>query len=385
MSEPSNTRLDDKQASQLCQFDAALGHRVPSVGRPLCKPLGPLQETCKLLEYHRDLLLESCRMMELMTNEFAAIEVSELSKSYRNGIFRTKFEALKAITLRIERGEVFGLLGPNGAGKTTLIKILLGIVRKSAGSALLLGRPAGDRRSRVRVGYLPENLRIATHHTARTAMDFYGKLSGLSRSEILANRDRLLESVGLADRAKESIKRYSKGMLQRLGLAQALLHDPDLLILDEPTDGLDPHGRSHVRNLLSQLKSRGKTVFLNSHILQEVELICDRVAILDRGILKAVGPVETITPRDSAGIQLELQIAGDEQAIRAALGDRGVNRWERDSAGHHRLVMRLLDQNAVDQCVDDLRRSQVSIVGLSRSRVSLEDAFLQLLSSEDPG
>ncbi len=317
-----------------------------------------------------------------MTSDSAAIEVAELSKSYRNGMFRPRFDALKGLSLRIERGEVFGLLGPNGAGKTTLIKILLGIVRKSAGSASLLGRPAGDRQSRLRVGYLPENLRIATHHNARTAMDFYGKLSGLSHTQILANRDKLLESVGLADRAKDSIKKFSKGMLQRLGLAQALLHDPDLLILDEPTDGLDPLGRSHVRTLLHQLKAQGKTVFLNSHILQEVELICDRVAILDRGVLKAIGTVDEIAPEQLTGIEVELQIAGEEPEIRLALGDRGVNHWERDAEGHHRLSLRLLDQDAVNQCVDDLRRAQVSIVGLARRRITLEDAFLRLLGQE---
>jgi ABC-2 type transport system ATP-binding protein len=309
----------------------------------------------------------------------AAIEAIDLSKSYRNGLFRKRFDALKGLSLRVERGEVFGLLGPNGAGKTTLIKIVLGIVRKTGGAASLLGRPAGDRQSRLRVGYLPENLRIATHHTARSAMEFYGKLSGLSRTEILSRRDQLLESVGLADRSQESIKKFSKGMLQRLGLAQALLHDPDLLILDEPTDGLDPHGRSHVRNLLSQLKAQGKTVFVNSHILQEVELICDRVAILDRGVLKAIGTVAEIAPPQAAGIELDVQVLGEETAIRTAIGDRGVNRWDRDPDGLHRLSLRLLDQNAVNAFVDELRGQQLSIVGLSRRRITLEDAFLRLL------
>jgi ABC-2 type transport system ATP-binding protein len=318
-----------------------------------------------------------------MSSDSAALEVIELSKSYRNGLFRQRFDALKQLSLRVERGEIFGLLGPNGAGKTTLIKIVLGIVRKTGGSAFLLGRTAGHRQSRQKVGYLPENLRIAAHHNARTAMDFYGKLSGLSGREILAKRDSLLESVGLADRAKDSVKKFSKGMLQRLGLAQALLHDPELLILDEPTDGLDPLGRSHVRQLLSQLKAQGKTVFLNSHILQEVELICDRVAILDRGLLKAIGTAAEIAPPEqSTGIELELVISGEEEAIRAALGDRGVNRWQRDGEGLHQLSLRLLDQEAVDRCVDDFRRGRVSIVGLTRRRVTLEDAFLRLLGQQ---
>lgn len=315
-----------------------------------------------------------------MNNDSAAIAVADLSKSYRNGLFRRRFDALKGVSLRVERGEVFGLLGPNGAGKTTLIKILLGIVRKSGGTASLLGRPAGDRQSRLRVGYLPENLRIATHHTARTAMEFYGRLSGLARADILRKRDGLLESVGLAGRTTESIKKFSKGMLQRLGLAQALLHDPELLILDEPTDGLDPLGRSQVRNLLSQLKEQGKTVFLNSHILQEVELVCDRVAILDCGELKAVGSVDEINPQQATGIELELRLTAPKTAIQQALGDRGVMHWEQDAEGEHQLRIRLLNQAAVDQLLDELRSCGVSIVGLSRKRVTLEDAFMRLVS-----
>lgn len=314
-------------------------------------------------------------------NESAAIEAIDLWKSYRTGLFRRKFDALKGLTLRVERGEIFGLLGPNGAGKTTLIKILLGIVRRSAGSATLLGRPAGDRQSRLRVGYLPENLRIGFHHTARSAMDFYGQLSGLSRRQILLRRDSLLEAVGLADRAEESIRRFSKGMLQRLGLAQALLHDPELLILDEPTDGLDPVGRSQVRNLLASLKEQGKTVFVNSHILQEVELICDRVAILDKGTLRAVGTVEEIAPPQAAGIELDLVLAGDAAAIQRGFGERGIQLFAPISEREFEVRVRLFDQGAVDELLDDLRREKVSIVGLTRRKVTLEDAFLRLLSS----
>jgi ABC-2 type transport system ATP-binding protein len=314
----------------------------------------------------------------------AAIEATELWKTYRNGLLRRRFDALRGISLSVQRGEIFGLLGPNGAGKTTLIKILLGIARKSAGHATLLGRPAGDRESRIRVGYLPENLRIAGHHTARTALDLYGRLSGLPAAEIKQKREQLLESVGLADRAKESVKKFSKGMLQRLGLAQALLHDPELLILDEPTDGLDPLGRSHVRTLLHQLKQQGKTVFLNSHILQEVELICDRVAILDRGQLRAIGKVDEIAPQQTAGIELELVVSGTELSVRTALGERGVNRCDPMGDGQLRLLMRLIDQAAVDECIDDVRSHGISIIGLARHRVTLEDAFLRLLATSSP-
>jgi ABC-2 type transport system ATP-binding protein len=314
-------------------------------------------------------------------NTDAAIDVAELRKSYRMGLFRRSFDALQGVSFRVERGEVFGLLGPNGAGKTTFIKVLLGIVRKSGGTATLLGRPAGDRTSRVRVGYLPENLKIARHHTAYSALDYYGQLSGATGRSIRERQRELLEQVGLADRARESVKRYSKGMLQRLGLAQALLHNPDLLILDEPTDGLDPIGRSDVRNILLELKSQGTTVFLNSHLLQEVELVCDRVAILDQGLLRTVGSPEEIAPKRPQGVDLELALSGAESDIRAALGERGISKWQEGENGEIRLHLRLTDQTAVDGCVDDLRKHDVSIVDLSRRRITLEEAFLDILAS----
>ncbi len=313
--------------------------------------------------------------------EVPAIEVSDLQKTYRSGLLRRRsIDALKGVSFRVEAGEVFGLLGPNGAGKTTFINILLGIVRKSGGTASLLGRPAGDRLSRMRVGYLPENLRIPRHLNALSAMDYYGGLSGLSREEIKSKQGKLLELVGLSDRARDPVRKYSKGMVQRLGLAQSLLHDPDLLFLDEPTDGLDPIGRSHVRTLLHELRDAGKTVFLNSHLLQEVEMVCDRVAILDKGMLRDIGSVAEITPSQPEGLELELELSGSEETIRQALGDRSVTRREELAPDHFRLGIRLADQDAVDLCVDDLRRQQVSIVGMSRRRITLEEVFLEILA-----
>ncbi len=312
--------------------------------------------------------------------EAAAIEIDELRKTYREGlIFRKSFEAIRGISFRVEPGEIFGLLGPNGAGKTTFIKVLLGIVRKSGGRASVLGQSAGSRLARQRIGYLPENLRIPRHLNARTALEYYGGLSGLSRSDVKQRSGKLLESVGLADRARDTVKKYSKGMLQRLGLAQALLHDPELLFLDEPTDGLDPIGRSHVRNVLRELQESGKTVFLNSHLLQEVEMVCNRVAILDRGVLRSVGSLAEIAPKRLASVDLVLELVGDEAAISAALGDRTINRREPVGDGQ-RVTVRLADQAAVDACVDDLRRARVSIVGMARHRVTLEDAFLEILA-----
>jgi ABC-2 type transport system ATP-binding protein len=316
------------------------------------------------------------------------IEVQALGKTYRSGwLRRRRLEVLHDVTLDVRPGEVFGLLGPNGAGKTTFVKILLGIVRQSTGTARLLGLPAGDRRSRRRVGFLPENLRISRHHTARTALDYYGKLSGLSARQVRERSGELLRLVGLADRARDSVARYSKGMLQRLGLAQALLHEPQLVMLDEPTDGLDPVGRAEVRTVMQQLKAQGKTVFLNSHLLQEVELICDRIAILDRGVLRRVGPIQEITASAAGQLlaaesdpDLRLELRGDDAAIRAALAGTTLTAWERPAPDIVRVTVQGLPQPAVDACVDRLRRNGVSLVGLSRPRRSLEDAFLAIVA-----
>ena len=308
----------------------------------------------------------------------SVIAINQLRKSYRGGLFRQRVEALRGVSFEVRSGEIFGLLGPNGAGKTTVIKVLLGIVRSTGGTASLLNYPAGDRRGRQCVGYLPENFRLASHHTARTALEYYGRLSGLSPGEIREKQGPLLLSVGLAGRDRESVKRYSKGMLQRLGLAQALLHDPSVLILDEPTDGLDPVGRSQVRNLLQQLRDEGRTVFLNSHLLQEVELVCDRVAILDRGQLRFEGTIAELTPRQETGVELHLQ--GAENVVRAAIGQRDSEILALSAPDRFRVVMPVNAQDEIDRLVDDLRGQGVSIVSISWRRKTLEDAFLELVA-----
>ena len=328
----------------------------------------------------------------------AAIQVEQLSKTYVEGVLRRKKrQALKSVTFNVQPGEIFGLLGGNGAGKTTFIKILLGIIRRSEGVAMLLGYPAGDRRARKRVGYLPENLRVPRHLTAITALEYYGHLSNVPSHLIRERRGPLLERVGLAARASDPVRNYSKGMLQRLGLAQAMLHDPDIFILDEPTDGLDPVARSHVRGFLAELKQQGKTVFLNSHILQEVELICDRVAILDRGVLKDVAPVKELTARKSTSllseVDIHLDVVGSEIAIRDSLQSMAVppsavSNWQAVAADAQqkahgvRFNVKLPDQLSVDALVDELRRQQVSIVGLTRPKMSLEQAYLEIVAAE---
>jgi ABC-2 type transport system ATP-binding protein len=309
----------------------------------------------------------------------SAIDVRDLKKTYRQGWFgRRSIQALRGVTLQVARGEIFGLLGPNGAGKTTFIKILLGIIRRSEGEATLLGHNAGSRKSRLRIGYLPEHLRMPAHLNAFTALDLYGQMSYLPASIIRQKREPLLASVGLLERARDSVKKYSKGMLQRLGLAQALLHDPDLVFLDEPTDGLDPVGRSHVRNVLTDLKRRGKTVFMNSHILQEVELVCDRVAIMDQGNIRFLGTVEEITQQPTTEFQFELR--GDKQSIERAL--RNFVTDEIASAPElTRATVRFSSPAELDQAIDALRAAGISILAIARRRITLEDAFLKLVSN----
>jgi ABC-2 type transport system ATP-binding protein len=318
-----------------------------------------------------------------MMGELPAIEVSSLQKTYRDGLFgRRRVTALKGVSFQVGRGTIFGLLGPNGAGKTTVIKVLLGIVQSSGGSARLLGRPAGDRAGRRRVGYLPENHRIPRHHTALTALEYYGSLSGMSAREIRARRPLLLELVGLGQWGPASVKKFSKGMQQRLGLAQALMHDPELLILDEPTDGVDPVGRSDMRAILQRLKAEGKTIFINSHLLQEVELVCDRVAILVQGELRREGLVADITRRQES--EVELTLLGAEPNIRQALSERTITAWTPLAADRFCVRVQMADQVALDRTIDTLRHGAISIAGVSLRRDTLEEAFLDIVTRAEP-
>ncbi|GIW98490.1 MAG: ABC transporter ATP-binding protein [Pirellulaceae bacterium] len=318
----------------------------------------------------------------------AAIEIQGLEKEYREGVFfKRRFKALHGIEFSVRRGEVFGLLGPNGAGKTTLIKILLGIVRGSGGEARLLGEPAGSRSARRRIGYLPENLVFPAHHTALSAMRLYGRLSYVPEEVIRRRAAELLELVGLVGREREHVRRYSKGMRQRLGLAQALLHDPELLILDEPTDGLDPLGRAQIRRLIHWLKEQGKTVFLNSHILQEVELVCDRVAILVQGRLRGVGTPDELMEQLHAQSRhrVRLVLSGAEEHLQQLASRMGASLAPLPDGGYD-LHVQAETQADVDRLVDAARRDGISIHRLERTRMTLEELFLSAVQRhEDDG
>jgi len=328
-------------------------------------------------------------------SEAPIVNVDAVAKCYGNWSLRgsRRIHALKGVSLQASAGEVFGLLGPNGAGKTTLIKVLLGVVSPTSGNASLFGEPAGSTQVRRRVGYLPETLRVDRHHTARSALKYYGRLSGMGNRQIEKRSDELLELVGLRGRDRESLKRFSKGMNQRLGLAQALIHDPDLLVLDEPTDGLDPVGRSEVRKLIERLSESGKTIFLNSHILQEVEVVCTRVAILADGEIRGTGTIDDLAGGErSDAVVLDLMF-DDQEAADRFMKEASQEHVEKclkyepsfHGTGTHRLVAKIPEQAAVDQLVDFLRARGISIVGLEIKRPSLEDTFMKLVGIEgDP-
>lgn len=299
----------------------------------------------------------------------AAIETRNLSKRYG------RVEALRGVSLQVERGEIYGLLGQNGAGKTTLIKILLGITRRSDGEADLLGEPAGTTSVRKRVGYLPEDHRFPAYHTGASLLDFYGQLLGLSHGERRRRIPHYLEMVGIRDRMHYKIRTYSKGMKQRLGIAQALFHDPEVIFLDEPTDGVDPVGRRHIRAMMQDLKNQGKTIFLNSHLLGEVELICDRVGILRKGEMSREGTVEALTRQ--RGLYAVGLVDGQEfpEMELAQLGFQMVrtgNFWE----------VELMDGQSIDTVVDLLRSRQLSLRHLVEKRQTLEELFMKTV--EDP-
>lgn len=230
-----------------------------------------------------------------------AIEVENLTKTYRTGFWMNQqVNSLKSCSMQVQTGETFGLLGANGAGKTTLLKLLLGIVQPTAGGAKLLGHELGDRISRQKIGYLPENAYYYDYLTGWELLDFIGSMFGME-SRVKSDRiAELLDLVGLAQSTarKKQIRSYSKGMVQRVGLAQALINDPELIFLDEPMSGLDPVGRYQIREIILSLKQQGKTVFFNSHILADVELICDRIGILHKGELIAIGTLNELLGTD---------------------------------------------------------------------------------------
>jgi ABC-2 type transport system ATP-binding protein len=287
-------------------------------------------------------------------------------------------EALRGVSLTVRRGEIFGLLGQNGAGKTTLIKILLGITKLTDGTAVVLSEPAGTVEVRRRIGYLPEDHRFPDYHSGASLLDFYGALLGVPVASRKKYADEMLEMVGLAGRKNYKIRTYSKGMKQRLGIAQALMHQPELIFLDEPTDGVDPVGRREIRVILHHLKEQGKTIFINSHLLGEVELICDRVVILQQGEIVRQGDIATLTKQRGLyliGLAPKQEFPRDEVARLGYHVTRDGEYWE----------VALTEHQSIDPVVDLIRQRGLNLRHLAEKRQTLEDLFVQTVEAVEPG
>src|SRR5712692_2579928 len=305
--------------------------------------------------------------------EASPIQAIGLRKVYRSRFGSKRIEALAGIDLDVRPGEVFGLLGPNGAGKTTTVKILLGLTFPTAGEARLDGIPCALPESRRHVGYLPEGHRFPGYLTAAQTLSIFGRMSGVDARTARGRVPKLLERVGLADWAHVRVRKFSKGMTQRLGLAAALVHEPRILLLDEPTDGVDPVGRREIRDLLREEARRGATILLNSHLLSEIERTCDRVAVLRQGRVAAQGTIEDLTAQTS---RYKMVVSAADDALIASLQETGAG-IERVN-GH--LIVSTRDLEHVNALVDRVRNRGAMLSELSPVRSSLEDIFVDLVS-----
>ena len=299
-----------------------------------------------------------------------ALGIQRLSKTYRRWWSRRSVCALDEVDLVVEPGTVFGLLGPNGAGKTSLIKIALTIAHPDSGDIRLLGvSPRQDRSVLARVGYLPENPRFPAHLTAKNVLRLYASMSGRDMSFIRERTPVWLERVGLSGWERTRVSKFSKGMVERLAFAQAVIHDPDLIFLDEPTDGLDPVGRMEIRKICRELADAGKTVFINSHILAEIEMVCDRVALMKGGRIIDVGTVAELTASDDS---YEVTIPGGD-GVAAWLSEREVPFVEDTDY----IRAGLPDRRAANELVDALRSRGVQIESVTPNKKTLESVFLE--------
>ena len=307
-----------------------------------------------------------------------AVETIDLTKDYRVGFWRTRpRRALERLSLEVETGEVFGLLGPNGAGKSTTLKILLGLVFPTAGSARLFGRDPRDISAHQSVGYLPENPSFYDHLTAIEFMTYAASLFGLSDKARTRQIGLLLEQVGLSDSGKFPLRKFSKGMIQRLGIAQALINDPDLIFLDEPMSGLDPVGRREVRNLILQLKENGKTIFFSTHILSDAETLCDRVAILDHGRLQGCGELREILQVGLSSTEIVLEKPSRDAVFALEPFASSVVRTG------NRVRLELRAESDLTEVLAQIVRWNAKLISLNPVRMSLEDYFMERVGAND--
>jgi len=299
------------------------------------------------------------------------LHVSGLAKTFRIGFFRKRVDAVRGIDFEVEEGEIFGLLGPNGAGKTTTIKMMLGLIFPTAGTIDIFGDRAGTPSTMQRVGYMPENPYIYQYLTPLEFLDLCGRLVGMSRKDRRARSEELIEQVGLGHAVDRPIGKFSKGMMQRIGLAQALLHDPSLLVLDEPMSGLDPIGRKEIRDLILAHRDRGRTILFTSHILSDVELLCDRVGIMQLGKMTHYGPLDELLREETR--RAEVVLADVDEALREALEEV----TEDMEAVDELLTLHVEGEGGAQPIVELAVNGGARVVSVTPARETLEDLFVR--------
>ncbi|MGA8622054.1 MAG: ABC transporter ATP-binding protein [Candidatus Sulfotelmatobacter sp.] len=301
----------------------------------------------------------------------SAIEILGLEKSYSVGFWRKRPKrALYPLHLAVEEGEIFGFLGPNGAGKTTTLKLLMGLVFPTAGSARILGREWTDPAVKAQIGFLPEQPYFYDYLTAHELLEYYGQLSGVAAKQRKHRVEQVLQQVGLRDVRGLQLRKFSKGMLQRVGIGQAILHDPKLVFFDEPMSGLDPMGRREVRDLMEQLKREGKTVFFSTHILSDAEALCDRVAIIHKGEVRGVGAIDDLT----SSVQGKVEVIWQGTHVPASIKALGA---ECHVSGDR--VRSVVAESQQDAVIDTLRRERLRLIAVTPVRTSLEAYFFEKL------
>ena len=300
------------------------------------------------------------------------VVVDEVTKIYQTGMKKGGITALDVISLTVEQSEIFGLLGPNGAGKTTLFKTLLGITEITSGEATLFGLPPSDPKSRLKIGYLPENHRFPGHLTGQGLLELTGYMCGVSKDILVERVEVLLELVDMTRWGSMKMKKYSKGMLQRIGLAQSMINDPELLFLDEPTDGVDPVGKAEIKKVMKRIRDEGKTIFLNSHLLSEVETVADRAAILQQGKVVKTGSIDELTSR-----KLQYEI---EAEFRETLFEVPAEVGKVITLGRGKMIVELVDQGKINWMIDSIRMKKIAIKAVKPIKISLEQSFIETVT-----
>jgi ABC-2 type transport system ATP-binding protein len=312
-----------------------------------------------------------------MSGARVIVRVEKLVKDFRPGFGLRRKRVLHGISFSVREGEIFGFVGPNGAGKTTTLKVLMGLIRATAGRATILGSDVRETAFRRHVGFLPENPYFYDFLTGREILTFYAKLSGVARSGRAERVAELLDRVGLSGAADARLRTYSKGMLQRVGIAQALVHDPGVVFLDEPMSGLDPIGRKEIRDLILRLRVEGKTIFMNTHILPDVEMVCDRVAIIAKGRIRHEGPIGGFLVEGER--EADVVLAGVSPDLATDLEDRFAAKLR---VHLDRFEFRIREKH-VDLLLRESLEAGASVVSVTPHRVSLEAAFLSAVEADE--